>query len=72
METEVKGHYVHRDGERVWIPEHEMHVNKKEHKRHEHRLKEEAEAIEHMMHEHTEHLKEDRKHRREHKKKVML
>ncbi len=29
METEVKGHYAHRKGKRVWIEPHKMRVSKK-------------------------------------------
>jgi len=52
METEVKGHYVHRNGKRIWIPPHKMHVNERVHERHERRLREEIKELEEMEHEH--------------------
>jgi len=26
--VQVKGHYIHRDGKRIWIPSHKTHVRK--------------------------------------------
>ena len=52
METEVKGHYAHRKGKRVWVKPHEMHINEHVHEHHVHRLEEEAEALERLAHEH--------------------
>ena len=65
METEVKGHESHRKGKRFYVRPHEMHVNKRVHERHEHKLEEEAQALERMAHEH-------RKHVREHRRKVCV
>ena len=50
METRVKGHYSHRGGKRYYVHPHRMHVNERVHERHEHRLEEEAEALEHELH----------------------
>ena len=44
-ETKVKGHYIHRNGKDVWIPEHEMKENENVRERHEHRLNEEIEGL---------------------------
>ena len=44
-ETKVKGHYIHRNGKDVWIPEHEMKENENVRERHEHRLSEEIEGL---------------------------
>jgi hypothetical protein len=58
METIVKGHWSHsKEGERIWIPEHEMHVNEKVHKKHEHRLEEEIERLEKLEHEQKERVR---------------
>lgn len=51
METEVKGHMSHRKGKRYYVRAHKMHENERVHERHERRLEEEAEALEHEMHE---------------------
>ncbi len=50
METKVKGHRSHRKGKVYYIGPHLMHINKRVHQRHEHRLKEEVEALEQEMH----------------------
>jgi hypothetical protein len=50
METKVKGHYSHKGRKRYYVRPHEMHENERIHKRHEHRLEEEVEALEHQMH----------------------
>ncbi|EET90557.1 MAG: hypothetical protein UNLARM2_0028 [Candidatus Micrarchaeum acidiphilum ARMAN-2] len=39
------------------FPEHEMHVNEKVHKKHEHRLEEEIERLEKLEHEHRKRLR---------------
>jgi hypothetical protein len=49
METEVKGHYSHKGRKRYYVQPHEMHENEHVHERHEHRLEEEAEALEHEL-----------------------
>ena len=51
METEVKGHMSHRKGKRYYVRAHKMHENERVHERHERRLEEETEALEHEMHE---------------------
>ena len=61
METEVKGHESHRKRKVYYVRPHKMHVNERVHEKHEHRLEEEAEALEHEMHEHRRHLKEHMK-----------
>ena len=62
METKVKGHESHRKGKRFYVRPHEMHENERVCERHERRLEEEAEALEHEMHHrHRKHLKEHRK-----------
>ena len=50
METEVKGHWSHKGRKRYYVRPHEMRVNERVHERHEHRLEEEAEALEHELH----------------------
>ena len=50
METKVKGHESHRKGKRFYVRPHEMHENERVRERHERRLEEEAEALEHEMH----------------------
>ena len=57
MESELKGHESHRKGKRFYVRPHQMHENKRVHERHERRLEEEAEALEHEMHEHRRHRK---------------
>ena len=49
METKVKGHESHRKGKRFYVRPHEMHENERVRERHEHRLEEEAEALEHEI-----------------------
>ena len=57
METKVKGHWFRRKGKRYYVRPHEMHENERVHERHEHRLEEEEEALEHEMHGHRKHKK---------------
>ena len=51
METKVRGHESHRGRKRFHVRAHKMHENERVHERHERRLEEEAEALEHEMHE---------------------
>ncbi|MEM0148270.1 MAG: hypothetical protein QXN16_00645 [Candidatus Micrarchaeaceae archaeon] len=52
METEVKAHMSHsKNGKIEEVHAHKMHVNEKVHERHEHRLEQEAEALEKLAHE---------------------
>ena len=51
METEVKGHYSHKGRKRYYVKPHEMHENERVRERHERRLEQEAEALEHELHE---------------------
>ena len=57
METKVKGHWSRRKGKRYYVRPHEMHENERVHERHDHRLEEEEEALEHEMHGHRKHKK---------------
>ena len=50
METKVRGHESHRGRKRFHVRPHEMHENERVHERHERRLEEEAEALEHELH----------------------
>lgn len=50
LRTEVKGHYMHRDGKSIWIPEHIMRENKRIHKKHEQRLNNEIHTLRKMKH----------------------